>query len=102
MDGVALEGEGRVEAAVDAVEYLFSDATAGKVGEQEDEFVAADAGEEVASAELELHAAADGLEVEVADAVAVAIVDLLEAIEVDVEKAEDLRLRYGAGFGGGC
>ena len=89
---MGFELEGLVEAALDAVEDLFCCGAggwaAGEGGDQDDELVAAYAGEEIGGAELLLDAAGDGLQVEVADAVAVVVVDLFEMVEVDVEEAE--------------
>ena len=58
------------------------------VAEQEQELVAADAGDDVLAARHRLQALADLLEDEVADRVAVGVVDRLEAVEVDEQQGE--------------
>src|SRR5207245_8453238 len=59
-----------------------------EIGEQEEELVAADAGDHVVRVPVARQPAGDGLEQLVACGVPVAVVDLLEAVEVDVDDAD--------------
>jgi hypothetical protein len=71
------------------------------VAEQEQELVAADAGDDVLAARHRLQALADLLEDDVADRVAVGVVDRLEAVEVDEEQGEPAGVGVGLGRCGG-
>ena len=71
------------------------------VAEQQQELVAADAGDHVLAARHRLQALADLLEDEVADRVAVGVVDRLEAVEVDEQQGEPAGVGVGLGRGGG-
>ena len=67
------------------------------VGEQQQELVAADPGHHVLAARHRLQALADLLEHEVADRVAVGVVDRLEAVEVDEQQRQAAGVGVGLG-----
>src|ERR1035441_7762591 len=86
---VDLQGDARVaeDAAGDAKRLLLGGAV-----EQEDvELVAADTGDDVVLPEAAANAVGYFAEQQVADLVGVAVVDLLEAVQIDVEESDRVR-----------
>ena len=88
------------EALVEGLEDFFGDAAhvlkAGDGGEDGNEFIAAETGDDIAVAEAVGEALGDRFEQEVADLVTVDVVDLFEAVEVDEEEGDLMVLLVGA------
>ena len=59
------------------------------IGQDHGELVAPDAREQIAAPDLLLHARGEFPQVEIANLMAVEVVDLFEVIEIDVDKTED-------------
>ena len=97
MDEMAVQLEGLVEAAFEANGDLVGIGPTADDGDEDDELVAADTGENIIAAELEFHAMRHFLQVEVTDAMAVAVIDQLEAIEIEIDEAEEAFVAGGAG-----
>jgi hypothetical protein len=82
-----------VEALFEAEGNLLDIGAAAHIRHKHGEFVAADAGQGIRVAELAFHAQRDFLQVEVADLVTMGVVDLLEAVQVDVDQSDETRRR---------
>lgn len=97
MNEMAVQLEGLVETALEANGNLVGISPAAEDGDEHDELVAANPGENIIAAQLEFHAMRHFLQVEVTDAMAVAVIDLLEAIEIEIDEAEDAFVAGGSG-----
>ncbi|HEV2579328.1 MAG TPA: hypothetical protein VGT44_00630, partial [Ktedonobacteraceae bacterium] len=75
---ITLHGKGRVETALEALRNFFDSGSAPRNRYQGRKLVAAEAREHIAGPELPLHAHGNFLQVEVADVMAVEVIDLLE------------------------
>ena len=98
-DDPALDREGFVEASPEALQYAFG-VVGGFKRHDNEELVAADAGEHIARALGREQALADLLQIEVADPVAVAIVHFLELVDVDVDEGEPIAVKRDVVEGG--
>src|SRR5579862_102012 len=89
---IALEAEGGVEASLEALRNLFDIGPAAHDRNNGRELVAAEPAQDIACAQLALHAQRNFLKIKIADVVAVEVVDQLEVVEIDVDEAKGSRI----------
>jgi len=88
VEDMGFEGEGLEETAFEPPRDLLDFCAGADHGEENGKLIAAEPSEDIERTELAAHTAGDGLEIEVSQVMAVAVVDFLKAIEVDVDEAE--------------
>lgn len=96
---VVLGFEWGVEAGEQALGQLLGLFGVAQVRQEDDEFVAAEAGDGVVAAELVAEAGGDALEEDVADGVAEAVVDVFEAVEVEEQDGAFVAFAFAGGEG---